>query len=493
MSENHRHQSTSIQWGKICLLVAACLLLGLWPENQALVATIRQGNGLVSEQRYGAALDIYAVASTLCPGCPYPHLARRKVYVTQGRYTEAWKEFLKAISLGGTSDETTEAAAQLYLAQGAPELAVEMLHTLLRRRPVRADWWVWLAESYLDLENRDLAQQAFARALGMALSEARRQHVHNKMAMLCFVESDLDCALTHLEEVAVGPGPVLAANAQELLAALAGLKQGIDPALAMAKLGQALFEAGDLVLARQQFQRAVDLEPAYVDGHAYLGYVLSLLGEAELAAQHLTRAIELEPTYPLPYYFQGMHYAHRGWWITARDVLVQAHDLDPTNPAICVAVAETYLQAQDPLYAAAERWLHAAVDNAPDDMRFHLLLAHFYVDYGIDPGLRGIAAAQMAVNLAPESSEAYETLGWAYHLSGKPDLALEPLLRAQALAPSEPRIDYRLGQVYDALGQRKPAVAYYQRAMDLDWDGTIGTKALRALEHEGKGANYGME
>ena len=32
MSENRRRGSTSIQWGKICLLAAACLLLGLWPE-----------------------------------------------------------------------------------------------------------------------------------------------------------------------------------------------------------------------------------------------------------------------------------------------------------------------------------------------------------------------------------------------------------------------------------------------------------------------------
>jgi Flp pilus assembly protein TadD len=279
-----------------------------------------------------------------------------------------------------------------------------------------------------------------------------------------------------------GPDADLAESAWALLTALAEMEESDQPALGRARLGQALFEHGDLALAGQQFQAAVDLEPSYAAGHAYLGYTFSLLGEAELAVQHLEQSVVLDPEYPLPYYFLGMHYARQGWWITARDVLTEAHDLDPSNPAICAAVAETYIRAQDPLYAVAERWLHVAVSNAPEDVRFHLLLAHFYVDYVIDPRVRGVAVAQVAVDLAPENSEAHETLGWAYYLSSSADLALEPLARARALAPQEPRIYFRLGEVYRALGRRKDAIESYQRAVDLDWNGPIGKKASLALQ-----------
>jgi len=243
-----------------------------------------------------------------------------------------------------------------------------------------------------------------------------------------------------------------------------------------------LMRHGDLSLARKQFETAVSIEPEYVDGHAYLGHVLSLLGETELAIQHLERATALEPGYVLPRYFLGMHYVRQGWFVTARTVLEEAHDLDPSNPAICAAVADTHIRGKGPHYAVAERWLHAAVDNAPDDVRFHLLLAHFYVDYAVDPAVRGLAVAKYAVSLAPQNSEAQETLGWAHHLAANPDQALKALNTARELTPDEPRIYYRLGEVYRAVGQQNMARQLYQQAIDLDWNGPIGAKARRAMQ-----------
>jgi Flp pilus assembly protein TadD len=136
------------------------------------------------------------------------------------------------------------------------------------------------------------------------------------------------------------------------------------------------------------------------------------------------------------------------------------------------------------MYAVAERWLHAAVDNAPQDPQFHLLLAHFYVDHMVDPAVRGIAVARVAVELAPQDSEAQETLGWAYHLAGRSQEALPALHQARDLAPNEPRIYYRLGEVYRALGQGGLARRAYQQALDLDWSGPIGAWAREAMTEE---------
>jgi tetratricopeptide (TPR) repeat protein len=239
---------------------------------------------------------------------------------------------------------------------------------------------------------------------------------------------------------------------------------------------------GDLSLAQHQFQAAVDLDPEYVDGHAYLGHVFSLLGEEERAVQHLKQAIALEPAYVLPRYFLGMHYVRRGLFLTGRAYLEKAHDLDPSNPAICAAVADTHIRADEPQYAVAEQWLRAAVSNAPDDVRFHLLLAHLYVDYAIDPATKGLAVAKFAASLEPENSEAQEMLGWAYHLAGQADLALEALTRARDLSPEEPRIYYRLAEVHRALRELTAAHQLYQKAIDLDWDGPVGERARRAME-----------
>ena len=232
----------------------------------------------------------------------------------------------------------------------------------------------------------------------------------------------------------------------------------------------------------------IALRPTYTQAHAYLGHVSSLLGDARAAVDHLEQAINLDPAYTLPRYFLGMHHVRRGGWVTGREILEQAHDLDPDDPAICAAIADAHLRGDTPWYDVAEQWFQAAADRAPGDPRFRLLLAQFYVLRGIDPGGRGVAAAQAAVELAPESSEAHETLGWAYHLGGRSDQALDALLRALELASSErgtesarARVHYRLGQVYRALGQSAQARQHLERATDLDWQGAIGQRARQSL------------
>ena len=346
---------------------------------------------------------------------------------------------------------------------------------------------MWLGQAAMATGQVAQAQQAFEHALGMDIGPSERQALHDHLAVLC-VDSDLPCALQHWTAVEAGPDAVLSQHAARLVAALrevTGLEQqpsGNDErALVRARLGEALLRYGNLALARVQFEQALELEPAYADAHAYLGHVFSLLGENEQAEEHLERAIVLQPTYTLAHYFLGMHYVRVGRWLSAQESLLRAYDLDPTNPAICAAVADTFLHGDEPAYAVAERWFHAAVDNAPGDARFHLLLAHFYVDYMVDPTVRGVAVAQVAVDLAPNNGEAQETLGWAHYLAGQPELATQPLLRAHELSPDEPRIFYRLGEVYRALGDWGQAQRFYQGAIDRDWSGPIGARARESM------------
>jgi len=473
------------RWVSIALLITAGLFVGLNPVDRERIAAMQRGDRLAAERRYSDALQAYEVAAERCSGCPRPRLRQGEVYAAQGRYDEAWAAYLVAIQLGGVGTETMEGLARLHSAQHSEHRAIGYLQRLLARRPGGGELWIQLGEAYLATGQKAKATGALEHALGLYITGQQRQSVHGRLGIVC-VETDPRCALDHFLEVERGPDPALARDVARLIAALRtmidpGGQAHDDPALVRAKLGEALYRHGDLMLARRQFEAAIELEPAYVDGHAYLGHVLSLLGESELAVQHLERAIALEPAYTLPYYFLGVHYVRQGRRITGRGYLEQAYDVDPTNPAICAALADTYLRAQPAAYAVAERWLHAAVDNAPDDPRFHLLLAHFYVDYMIDPGVRGVAVAQVAANLAPESSDAQETLGWAYYLAGNADLALDPLKRAQDLDLGEPRIHYRLGEVYRALGRASLARQSYQQAIDLDWNGPIGDRARQSM------------
>ena len=491
---------TNRPWLSFFVLLVGVLALGLYPVDRGLVAAMQQGDRAVAEQRYSAALRAYALAAHHCPGCPQPHLHKGAVYVAQERYDEAQTAYLDAIRLGGLSDVAMEGLAALHAAENSERLAIGELEHVLSRRPGRGDLWARLGEAHWALGEWALGEwalsrQAFERALDLDITDHQRQVAHDRLGILCLeagsAEPGVRCAREHFEAVGRGPDPALAGNADRLVQALSRLNQGGgsgDRALAQARVGEALYHHGDLDLARHWFESALALEPHYVDAHAYLGHVSSLLGDARAAVDHLEQAINLDPAYTLPRYFLGMHHVRRGGWVTGREILEQAHDLDPDDPAICAAIADAHLRGDTPWYDVAEQWFQAAADRAPGDPRFRLLLAQFYVLRGIDPGGRGVAAAQAAVELAPESSEAHETLGWAYHLGGRSDQALDALLRALELASSErgtesarARVHYRLGQVYRALGQSAQARQHLERATDLDWQGAIGQRARQSL------------
>jgi tetratricopeptide (TPR) repeat protein len=472
------------------------LALASYPEDKSVVAAIQGGDRAASEERYIEALGAYTLAAQRCPGCPQPHRRLGAVYVLQGRYDEAQAAYLNAVRLGGLGDATMEGLAALHAAQQNERLAIAELESLLSRHPGRGDLWVQLGDAYRAAGDSMQARRAFERALALDIPAGPRQRVHELLGVLCLGKGsgDLDaqCALEHLEAASRGPDQALAESAARLGRALGQLLAGTgqaDPALARAMLGEALYLHGELELARGQFEEALALRPAYADAHTYLGHVLSQLGEAEAAVEHLERAIALAPTNTLPRYFLGMHYLGRGWWVTGREVLEEAHDLDPDDPALCAAIADAHVRGGTPSYRVAERWFKAAVDRAPGDPRFHLLLAQFYTERALDPGVRGVAAAQVAVRLAPESYEAQETLGWAYHLDGRPDQALEPLSRALELASegasgqaTRARLYYRLGEAYRALSQAGQARQHLEMAAGLDWNGPTGERARQALE-----------
>ncbi len=469
------------------LLAVAFLLLGLFPAGHAEIEAVAAGDALAQSEQYSAALAAYERAAGYCPGCVLPRIRQGRVLTVQGRYGEAWAAYLAAVRLGGSDDDRLqEGLARLYVAQGAPELAVAALRRVLDRRPARTDLWLLLAEAYHQQGNDVAELEAWLSALELGLSDEQRQRAHSRVALLC-LEAGSSCALAHLAQVRLGPDPHWVNAAEAMLDALERIETGQDSASVRVRLGQVLLELDEAALARQQFARAHALAPDYVEGLVYLGYATGLLGEVDLGQEYLERAVAMQPDGVLPRLFLGLHDLRRGWWHSARDVLIEAHELDPANSAVCVAVAETYLRATAPDYAAAGQWLHTAVDNAPEEAAFHLLLAHLYVDYGIEPFPHGVTVARVAVELSPGNAEAQETLGWAYFLSNWFEPALVSLGRARELAQTRgdrARIDYRLGEVYRASGDVQRARQLYQRALDLDWAGPVGERARQRLAGE---------
>jgi Tfp pilus assembly protein PilF len=122
------------------------------------------------------------------------------------------------------------------------------------------------------------------------------------------------------------------------------------------------------------------------------------------------------------------------------------------------------------------------VQREPEDARFQLILAQFYVDHAYKVEEEGVTAALRAVELDPENAAAHDVLGWVYHLTGRWRQARTHLQRALALEPELARAHCHLGALYAARGDAEAAQREYQRAIDLDTEGFFRQRAETALE-----------
>ncbi len=458
-TETHTQQTVL----KLTALALGILLLGLTPYPRAFTQAVRRAEEERAATAYGAALDAYRRAAQLDRRSPRPWQGMGEVLLTQHRFVEATAALREAERLGGGL-ETGLALGWSYAGRG--DWAAATRAWLRTQAQAPAD-----ARLPLALALAATAQGRFEQAQAW-LDEALRLDPTNKgaasLAGRLALTDDLDAAEAWFEQ----------GGDEDMLSVLEAVRAEPDPARADLLLGAAFLQRGELALARRHLERRLAAAPDS-EVLAYLGHTLDLQGETAAGGEALRRAVGLDPDSALAYYFLGVHQRLVGNLADAQAALWEAHLRDPENAAQRVEMAETFVDLGD--YASAEEWYQGAVEAAPDEIDFHLLLAHFYLDhlYRVEEG--GLPAAQAAVELAPEDARAHDLLGWAYYLSGDAVAGVQSLLRALELDPDLASAHYHLGTLYAALGQRELARKHLRRAADLDTEGFFRARAEEAL------------
>jgi tetratricopeptide (TPR) repeat protein len=318
-----------------------------------------------------------------------------------------------------------------------------------------------------------------------------------------------------------------------------------DPknALAKARLGAAYLvqfqyshDPKLLDLAKQETNSAMELERDLAAPFITLSRIAAIEGQTDLAMQQAKKALELEPRNAEGFGALGEVYEAEGREKEALDEYRKASDLAPEDWRwpVSLGVAEFGQGKIAESISELQRGIELAPDNAV--AYFDLSVAHLQShdveavrgdlekSIAIEPTARAYSALgsalmyqgkydnaesmdKKAIELSPDSYEAWEDLGAAYQWSGtKPELAAQafrkaidlaerertkrrmdpallvtlaedyaaigdlpksmPLARqALALSPDDPTISYRAGETFEALGQREMAISLISKAL----------------------------
>ena len=248
----------------------------------------------------------------------------------------------------------------------------------------------------------------------------------------------------------------------------------IDPAsdAAYRGLADAHESLGNFDAAERTLRRAIQLKPSYYLGHSLIGEFYVRRARYEDAAREFQREITLLPNGEQAYTRIGAVYIYLGRYEDAVTVLRKSIDLRPSAP-VYSNLGSTYLRLRR--FGDAISAFEAAVRLSPKNFIYagNLARAYYWA-----PGQRPKAgpAYERAISLGleqlkinPRNSDAHIMLGRYYSMAGKKSQALQHLNSAMSLHPGEAEYFSIAAVVRNQFGDRSSALEALRRAISLGW------------------------
>jgi tetratricopeptide (TPR) repeat protein len=223
------------------------------------------------------------------------------------------------------------------------------------------------------------------------------------------------------------------------------------------------------------------------------GAVNEQRGELKLARDRYEEAMQLAPNAFEPYARAAVVASKLKDLQRARSLAETASQLRSTNPDVIAAQA-VVLSASDPKQAA--QMLTTASDAAPEDPKMPFLLGQVYQAMGAN--LEAIDALKRATTLAPDFDDAWFTLGKVNRELGRNEDARSCFAQVSRIDPTRADAWVEIADALAAQGDDEGALASYEKALKADPENpgsvcAMGETLVVRMGEEAKNLRKGIE
>jgi len=233
-------------------------------------------------------------------------------------------------------------------------------------------------------------------------------------------------------------------------------------------LANGLMRDGSFAESLTHYDRAVEIDPAFVDARCNRADLLAHMGRLREATEDYEAAMQLEPDNAMIQNGYGVVLGKTGKPAEAVAHLAEAVRLAPHWGLAEKNLADALAAGGD--FAGALPHYENIARMFPDEPQAHMALGHVYA--AIDKPAEAISEYQEAVRLAPESAEGLTRLAWLLVTADDPKLrdsgeAVKLAGRACELTHGESGVPLNtLAAAYAAEGRLDEAVVTSRRAIE---------------------------
>ena len=379
-----------------------------------------------------------------------------------GTYEQAEADLNKFLHRYPGSAYARKLLAATWLKKGQAERALDVLKPALTKDTRDPQLLVLAGDICMAMKEYGQATEYLEKALAL---DPKDSAVRTTLGVSQLAKGDTERAVAELESAAaLGPGQyeadtilivnyLRAKEYDKALRAIAALerKQPKNPLTYNLK-GGAYLGKGDLASARTSFEKALVLQPTYID-----------------AATNLAQ-LDIKDKHP----------------DAARQRFEKILVNDRNNVDAMVALANfAASRGQDQEYVG---WLEKAVKADPSALRPLSLLANYYVQKQQPEKALGLAHQAQTANQG--NPDALDLLGSVQSAAGEKDNAVATYTKLVAITPKSPQSHFKLAAAQTATQHLEAAEASLNKALELKPDYLDAQVVLVSLEmRAGRGAN----
>jgi cellulose synthase operon protein C len=423
---------------------------------------------LIQRGEFRSALDAGDRLIERLPNNPIPHTLNAAAYLGLDRIREARESLLSALRVSPGDPTASINLAQLSQSAGDTDEAKGIYRESLAHNPGHVDISMRLA--FLEAQSGNFGAmqgvlessvETYPQALGPRLmlgryyllnSEPRRVLTLLEPVRQSSGENPELLRLLARAQIAAGLGPEAIATLRDLSA------QMPKTADAHYLAGQYFDEAGDTREARQQYLKALDIQPDHAATLRSIATLELREGRANEALAFARRMQALTDTAAAGHAFEGHIRTLRAEYAEARRAQELAYELEPTANRVIV-LGRAMQNAGQTGDAAIALQAHLARNPDEHDVRLQLAQTLFML------GKKAEATREYEelVRSQPQNAVALNNLAYLYY--DENDLrALEIAERAFALTPENPAIAHTLGRILLDSGESERALNLLRQA-----------------------------